>query len=94
MADERTLKLLKLDLQLMTDVFNELLRQKIADARAAIGREGIQLQPNREDEGLVIMYAAWLYRQRAAENAPMPRMLRYALNNRLMSQKAGGPDAD
>lgn len=38
------------------------------------------------------MYAAYLVRKRATEEA-MPRMLRWALNNRLFSQKAGGGDA-
>ena len=33
------------------------------------------------------MYAAYLYRKRADDAPVMPRMLRYALNNRLFSQK-------
>ena len=41
-----------------------------------------------QDVNLIVMYAAYLYRKRADEGAPqMPRMLRYALNNRLFSQK-------
>ena len=36
---------------------------------------------------LVEMYAAYLYRRRREENVQMPRMLRWALNNRLFSQK-------
>ena len=36
----------------------------------------------------MVMYAAYLFRKRADEGSPqMPRMLRYALNNRLFSQK-------
>lgn len=41
-----------------------------------------------EDANLVVMYASWLYSKRTAGEQPMPRMLRYALNNRLFSQKA------
>jgi hypothetical protein len=33
------------------------------------------------------MYTSYLWRKRA-EDAPMPRMLRWALNNRIMSEKA------
>lgn len=40
-----------------------------------------------EDGQLVVMYAAYLYRKRADDAPVMPRMLRYALNNRLFSQK-------
>lgn len=51
-----------------------------------------------EDANLIVMYAAWLYRNRAQDSSGyttnlsatgMPRMLRYALNNRLFSQKMG-----
>ena len=57
-----------------------------------IAREGIVLGASAEDAQLVEMYAAYLVRKRATEEA-MPRMLRWALNNRLFSQKAGGGDA-
>jgi hypothetical protein len=33
------------------------------------------------------MYASWLYDKRRAPENTMPRMLRWNLNNRLMSQK-------
>ena len=50
-------------------------------------------EPDSEDGGLMVMYAAWLYRKRANDEAVMPRMLRYALNNRLMPQKEGAGNA-
>ena len=50
-------------------------------------REGIALAETLEDAQLVEMYAAYLVRKRATTE-PMPRMLRWALNNRLFSQKA------
>ena len=68
------------------------LQQAIGAARAFISREGINLTESIEDGQLVEMYAAYLVRKRATEEA-MPRMLRWTLNNRLFSQKAGGQSA-
>lgn len=85
------LKLLKLDLQITTTAYDELLSQMISSAEGMIAREGIVLDSKKaEDTQLVVMYAAYLYRRRRDENPAMPRMLRFALNNRLFSQKAGG----
>ena len=63
------------------------LQQAISAAQSFITREGISLTESIEDGQLVEMYAAYLVRKRATEEA-MPRMLRWALNNRLFSQKA------
>lgn len=63
------------------------LEQAIASAKAFITREGITLTDSVEDGQLVEMYAAYLIRKRATEEG-MPRMLRWALNNRLFGQKA------
>ena len=52
-------------------------------------REGVTLTNSAEDAQLIIMYAAYLYRKRAT-NEGMPRMLRWALNNRIFS--GGGTD--
>ena len=73
------------------------LEQAIASAKAFIAREGITLTDNVEDGQLVEMYAAYLVRKRASSGGDsvagaMPRMLRWALNNRLFAQKAGGAD--
>lgn len=85
------LQILKLDLQITTTAYDELLLQMLAAAADMISREGITLDPKKaEDTQLVIMYAAYLYRKRRDENPAMPRMLRWALNNRLFSEKAGG----
>lgn len=82
---------LKADLQMMTDRLDEtLLLPMLEGAESMIAREGIQLTDSTEDGLLTVMYAAYLYRRRKEENQAMPRMLRYALNNRLFSQKAGG----
>ena len=56
---------------------------------ARIAEEGITLADTEEDRDLVVMYAAYLWRSRST-GEDMPRMLRYALNNRLFSRKARG----
>ena len=63
------------------------LTQAISAAQAFITREGVAITDSIEDGQLVEMYAAYLVRKRATTE-PMPRMLRWALNNRLFSQKA------
>lgn len=65
------------------------LNQAISAAQAFITREGIDLTDSVEDGQLVEMYAAYLIRKRA-DDPGMPRMLRWALNNRLFGQTAGG----
>lgn len=88
------LLLLKMDLQITTTAYDELLSQMISSAEGMIAREGIVLDSKKaEDTQLVVMYAAYLYRRRRDENPAMPRPLRFALNNRLFSQKAGGVNA-
>ena len=62
------------------------LQQCISAAQQFITREGINLTDSIEDGQLVEMYAAYLVRKRATTE-PMPRMLRWTLNNRLFSQK-------
>ena len=54
-----------------------------------ISREGVHLvEPfSAEDAQLIIMYAAYLFEKRST-NEPMPRMLRFALNNRIISEVA------
>ena len=89
MADEVILEILKINLQISTDKLDEYLSSLVSAAREYIKTEGIVLLDTPGDNNLVIMYAAYLYRRRR-EDGPMPRSLRWALNNRLFSQKAGG----
>ena len=67
------------------------LKKNIEAARELIQREGVMIGESAEDVQLVEMYAAYLIRKRASSEG-MPRMLRWALNNRLFGQKAGGAD--
>ena len=62
------------------------MQQWISAAQQFITGEGIDLTDSIEDGQLGEMYAAYLVRKRATTE-PMPRMLRWALNNRLFSQK-------
>lgn len=95
--DAALLKLLKLDLGMMTASKDELLMLVIGSAKKEIEREGITLRDTVDDAHLIVMYAAWLFRKRAEKynyNAgAMPRMLRYAMNNRLFSEKLAVPNS-
>lgn len=90
MTDQRALVLLKADLQLMTSANDELLLHLIDAAKAAIEREGIQADGSADYDAIVVSYAAYLFRKRAASETSMPRFLRWMMNNLLLSQKAGG----
>lgn len=89
-ATFQMLEWLKIDLGITTKAYDERLISMIAQAREEIQREGATLNVDclYGDSNLVIMYAAWLWRKRATGEG-MPRMLRYALNNRILSEKAG-----
>ena len=82
------LTILKIDLQISSSALDDYLSGLIDAARAFIIREGITLADTPEDAQLVEMYAAYLYRCRRDTAMQMPRMLRWALNNRLFSSKA------
>lgn len=87
LTDEDILEILKVDLQVSSSVLDLYLLVLITSARAYIAQEGITLADTAQDAMLVEMYAAYLYRRRREENVQMPRMLRWALNNRLFGQK-------
>lgn len=90
MTNDAILTSLKIDLQISTTAMDEYLFNLMEEAREKIKEEGITLSDSSISDGMLVeMYAAYLYRHRKSDNA-MPRMLRYALNNRLFSEKAGG----
>lgn len=90
MTADELLSVTKLNLSLKTTAYDAYLGGLIDAAREMISREGIVLTDTAEDDQLVVMYTAYLFRKRAEDNPSMPRMLRYAINNRLFSQKIGG----
>ena len=86
MDNSTILTILKTDLQISVNAYDGLLTNYIELAKKNIEAEGITLQDTADDGMLVEVYAAWLARKRK-ENVPMSRMLRYMLNNRLLSEK-------
>lgn len=96
MTEADILKILQADLNLiaLTEPLTEMLNHYISAATVMIKREGVTLSTpyTVEDGELIEMYAAYLFRKRASGEG-MPRMLRWALNNRLFSEKAGDSDA-
>lgn len=88
------LSMLKVDLGISTRSYDSRLGEYIKSAFRQIETEGITLDAETvEDCQLIVMFAAWMWRKRDhAEGAGMPRMLRYALNNRLFAQKVGDLD--
>lgn len=86
MTDTELLSMLKVDLGISTTAYDTRLAQYITSAKAEIAREGITLDSSVNDGQLVVMYAGWTWRRRDTGDG-MPRMLRYALNNRLFAEK-------
>ena len=88
MSNEERKTMLKIDLGISTTVYDERLLQYIQTAELEIKREGYTFPetPTIDDDQLIVMYAAWLWRKRDSGEG-MPRMLRYTLNNRIFSQK-------
>lgn len=75
---------------------NQFLEQAVNSAIGFIEREGATFTTSdgdydftAEEAQLVVMYASWLYRKRNT-NEPMPRSLRWAMNNLIFSQKISG----
>lgn len=74
---------LKIDLGITSSAFDDRLISRIRTAKQRIEEEGASLTDCEADRDLVLMYAAWLWRSRVTGEG-MPRMLRYALNNRVL----------
>ena len=90
MIDADLLAALKVDLGIVGSGYDSRLTQVVSAAKEAIAREGAMLDMARfEDCQIVIMYSAWLWRRRDSMEG-MPRMLRWALNNKVFSGKMGG----
>lgn len=83
------LQALKIDLGISSNAFNDRLTAYLQSAQQAITREGVTLTDSAEDNMLTVQYAAWTWRHRDT-GADMPRMLRWALNNRICSEHMQG----
>lgn len=88
MNAETMLAMLKVDLGIITTAYDTRLGQMLTVAKDQIEMEGAVLNTASSslDANLCIMYAAWLWRRRDTMEG-MPRMLRWQLNNRIMSEK-------
>lgn len=89
MNDEQMLAMLKVDLQLTTTAYDNRLLMLMETAKGEIRREGVtnlNTASSVNDANLVIMYAGWMWRKRDNMEG-MPRMIRWALNNRIMELK-------
>ena len=78
---------LKIDLGLVTDAYDSRLTEYIEAAKKEIARQGATLDLTDQDDAmLVVQYASWMWRKRDTGEG-MPRMIRYALNNRTFAEK-------
>lgn len=88
MTDEQILVMLKSNLGMMTTTQDSYLMFLIESSKKNLAEMGITLDLNESDDiNLVVMHAAYLFRKRAEDNPGMPRMLQFAIHNRLFSEK-------
>ena len=94
MDDQSRLALLKANLSAIgSTIYDELFLSILTSAKSMIEREGIVLDlDDAEDNNLIVGYATWLFQQREQPDMPMPRWLRYNLNNRVRHEKAVNAD--
>jgi hypothetical protein len=94
MDDQSRLNLLKANLSAIgSSIYDELFLSLLTSAKSMIEREGITLDLDElEDNNLIVGYATWLFQQRESPKMPMPRWLRYNLNNRVLHEKAVNAD--
>lgn len=90
MTDKEIVEILKLQLDYLPSNTSrdELFLHLVKVAKEEIASEGIKLDLNSmKDMHLVVMYGTYLYSKRKTGEG-MPRMLRFALNNRMINEKA------
>ena len=94
MDDQSRLALLKANVSAIgSTLYDDLFLSLLSSAKSMIEREGITLDlDTQEDNQLVVGYATWLFQQRERPEMPMPRWLRYNLNNKVLQQKAVNAD--
>ena len=94
MDDQSRLALLKANIgAIESTLYDTLFLSLLTSAKSMIEREGIVLDLDEQDDNnLIVGYATWLFQQREQPDMPMPRWLRYNLNNKVLHQKAGNAD--
>lgn len=89
MTDQEILGLLKSNLSILHTAQDDYLTFLITTSKTSLTEMGISLDlEDAEDINLVIMHSAYLFRKRAEDDPVMPRMLKFAIHNRLFSEKA------
>lgn len=90
MDDQSRLALLKTNVSAIgSTIYDDLFLSLLTSSVSMIEREGITLDmESQEDNDLIVGYATWLFQQRENPAMPMPRWLRYNLNNKVLHQKA------
>ena len=90
MDDQSRLALLKANVYAIgSTIYDDLFLSLLTSSASMIEREGITLDmESQEDNNLIVGYATWLFQQRENPAMPMPRWLRYNLNNKVLQQKA------
>ena len=91
MTDEQLMTMLKIDIGFTSSGATKIdtrLTQLLQAAEKFIISEGATTlnKNNIDDAQLIVMYAAWLWRRRDTQDG-MPRMIRYAINNRVFAEK-------
>lgn len=77
--------MLRVDQGISGPAYDDRLREIVRASDAMIAREGAALDYSKpEDCQLCVMYASWLWGRRKTGEG-MPRMLRFALNNRILA---------
>lgn len=86
------LQMLKFDLSITTISRDDRLKQYLKSAYESLKEEGMTPDVDSiKDQQLVVSYAAWTWRKRDSGEG-MPRMIRYALNNRIFAEKVRNDD--
>ena len=94
---EVMLGMLKVDLRLSTNAYDARLGQYITSAKAEIIREGYTFPETLtiDDMQLIVLKAQLAWRTSRGERVDdLKRMLRFKLNNTILSQKMGGDSGD
>lgn len=94
---EVMLGMLKVDLRLSTNAYDARLSQYITSAKAEIIREGYTFPETLtiDDMQLIVLKAQLAWRTSRGERVDdLKRMLRFKLNNTILSQKMGGDSSD
>lgn len=91
MTDTDLLAMLKVDIGFISSGETRIdtrLSHLLQVAEKAIKAEGATTldKSSIDDAQLIVMYAAWLWRKRDTQE-DMPRMVRYAVNNRVFADK-------